>query len=206
MATFSHSIGPEPYPDGYASVTSYAIHDNMGSPYRIEVDSKAKTLKVFMQRPSTTDEESKTTSEQLLKQHRYSHIWPGIDTEKPQWTGNTILFRDQETNKLIWIGNDGVQQLLLPDDEEILILFSAIGNNDVPYAYAIGTKNTYLLSEAQYIPTRAVSIDQLLGRDKLYDDYYAGSFRTTSKCMTKGRMMRVLASRECPWDLSCKPW
>lgn len=194
--TFPHGVG---YGE-YAWIVNYTIHDNMGDPYRVEVDSKNKSLKIFMLPCKAPCAETQIKSEKFLKRYDYSKIWIGVDTEVPQWSGNTILFQERSTGKLIWIGNHGIEELHLPKGEEILVLFSPVGNNDVPYTYAVGKKNIYLLLEGAYAPLEAIDVRSIFNYfSDVYDNYYAN--KSVYKQMEP---FTELASRDCPWDGSCK--
>jgi len=51
--------------------------------------------------------------------------------------------------------------------EKIIKFVSPIGNNDVPYHYAIGENNTYLLLEKIYIVNSLLDLN-----DDIYQQYY----------------------------------
>ena len=136
--TFPHGVGY----GYYASIINYNIHDNGGNPYRVEVDEDKKTLKIFM-KPYDSKTENELPEKFLTKYNL--EVRPGIDLEHPQWAGNTILFLNRQ-KEYIWISNHGIYQIEFPKDEQILALFSEVGNNDVPYAYAVGKQNIYYLS------------------------------------------------------------
>jgi len=49
------------------------------------------------------------------------------------WTlGNTILF-EKPNKKLILVGSQGVSEIELPSDENVVRFVSFVGMNDVPY-------------------------------------------------------------------------
>lgn len=59
-----------------------------------------------------------------------------------KYDGNTILIQT-EKNMFIYIQRD-IEEYII--DDTILDYYSPIGNNDVPYPYAIGEKNIYLFT------------------------------------------------------------
>ena len=54
--------------------------------------------------------------------------------------------------------------------DEIVDYMSFVGNSDVPYPYAIGTENTYLMIEDVFIPNKELKV---FGNEDPYEIYYA---------------------------------
>lgn len=189
--TFPHGVGME----HYTPVVNYSIHDNGGSPYRVEVDKDKKRLSIFMR--LSEEENEDVESEKYLTSYEFSDIWIGIDVENPQWQGNTILFREKTSKRYIWIGNRGILRVFIPPSERIITLFSPVGNNDVTYAYAVGHERIYLLLENESVATSDVSIDSLL--PDIYEDRCAGTLKNVLKMETPF----VIAERDCPWTGQC---
>jgi hypothetical protein len=260
--TFVHGVGA----GFYADLINYSIHDNGGSPYRVQVDHDKETATVWMQlSPPTEDGEdseeyNKETDdlylsddssspfllnknyiqrEKYLTTFQFSNIWIGVDSVHPQWSGNTILLRTAPTTSgsggssgtrgqmYILIGNRGILIVDIPDDEEIYILFSPVGENDVPSEYAVGKNRIYLFEESVSLPTSQVPLSLILStggssddyRD-IYDEYYRNDTRETcnepsSSSSSKEKKKHnckfdkmkpsiQLVDRDCPWTGSCK--
>lgn len=234
----------------YANIVNYSIHDNGGSPYRVQVNEGDSTATVFMQIIAPDEDEKgynkKTDSlyssvesftpnknyrqrEKYLTTFKFSSIWIGVEPTKPQWMGNTILLKVIETDteqlikpKYVLIGNRGIEIVDIPDDEEIYILFSPIGNNDVPYEYAVGRNRIYLFEESISMPTNQVPLSLILSatttnNGDIYDEYYRCSVKINDKSKNKINNKKhknceyikmkpniEIADRDCPWNGSCK--
>ena len=85
--------------------------------------------------------------------------------KEPFALGNSILIKLSK-HKYISIGWK-VEEFKTED--EIVKYVSPIGNSDVPYPYAIGTKYTYLMIENIYIENEFLKI---YGNEDPYDVYY----------------------------------
>lgn len=82
-----------------------------------------------------------------IKKFQHVFIGDNIKNKSLESIGNSILI-NMEKNVYIYIG----QQIYKFDTKDIILDYkSPIGNNDVPYPYAIGGTYTYLLSEKVYI-------------------------------------------------------
>jgi hypothetical protein len=88
-----------------------------------------------------------------------------VDIDNPP-IGNTLLFKiDKDT--YMYIG-EKINLFTLLDDE-IVDYKSPVGNSDVPYPYAVGKKNTYLMIEDVYIKNSEKTGDP-------YKQYYTADF------------------------------
>lgn len=135
----------------------YKIHDNFGRPFKVEID---KDIKIF-----ANDE----TNKLILVLKKYEEIFIG----KPD--GNSILIK-LSVHRYIYIGYI-IYSFSIPD--EIISYKSPIGNNDVPYPYAIGTRYTYLMIEDIFLP------NQMIGTNSPYDVYYGLILNITNKKLKK---------------------
>jgi len=136
---------------GATEQRTYMVHDNGGRPFRVEIFSNTE-LCIYKQ---STNAEKGFPYEPYLKQ-TCQEIWIGQSPEcimtivgggfGPAFDGNTILYR-LPADKLLYvhIGRDLWQfEALAP----IVSFVSPVGNNDVPYPYAIDSKGiTYLIVE-----------------------------------------------------------
>lgn len=111
------------------------------------------------------DDYDNNNSTQLIKISHYKKIFIGIDNN-PDDDGNSILIQLSD-NKYVSIGFNIVTFEI---DDQIINHYSPIGNNDVPYPYFVGEKNTYLILENQYISNDKIINDGTI--DYPYNQYY----------------------------------
>jgi len=164
----------------------YLIHDNGGIPFTCYVSPNV----VLIYLTEINDKLKKPTIGELIfvfskyknifigrnKQNKLLHFGKKIsnlDSEcktayldilsKKFEEGNSILI-EIDTNKYVFVSS--VIQTF-KTKEKIINYFSPIGNNDVPYVYALSDKYTYLLSEMSCIEninrTSMNPYDQLYG-------------------------------------------
>lgn len=137
----------------------YHTHDNRGRPFRVTVE--AQTVKVHQLLGGLWENGAEYGVEPV---HSWEclRIMIGQSTGNdlvntfdhgPQCDGNSILLELE--NRYVFIGHEVYE--FTPTDT-ILRFSSPIGNNDVPYAYAVGTQYSYLLSDALMIPNEEVPI------------------------------------------------
>ncbi len=129
-------------------INIYYIHDNGGRPYKVEIDNNKNTLTVF-----DNIEDSKTYKKNIYSS-KYTNIWigksPKIEMTEysggygKKFDGNTILI---ETGNLEYV-YIGEHILSFKSISPIKKYISPVGNNDVPYPYAIDNEGyIYLLIE-----------------------------------------------------------
>jgi hypothetical protein len=70
---------------------------------------------------------------------------PFVDDAGPDCDGNTILVKPTSENEYIYIG-DGIKEF--KTNEPVVHYQSPIGNNDVPYPFAITESYIYLMLES----------------------------------------------------------
>ena len=116
---------------------AYTVHDNGGRPFKVFV---TKTEVVIF---AETDEERKEYNKRVLTIKDYSNIFIGRGTGAGWQVGNSILV-EVKPGTYVFIGWNVYSFKI---NEVIKKYVSPIGNSDVPYPYAIGTKNTYLMTE-----------------------------------------------------------
>jgi hypothetical protein len=138
----------------------YMIHDNMDRPFKVTI-TKNK-IKIYKHKPYTGD--SSDFDEDDIEQYNvlimtienYISVFIGEDPEYEEFKGNNILVHIGEKNKINkYIMIDG-RIYSFKIKEKILDFKSPVGNSDVPYSYAIGEKNTYLMTFNQYIPNDVI--------------------------------------------------
>lgn len=151
----------------------YFTHANGGRPF--EVEDYGNKVIVYKQ---TYEEEDDIPfhwiREKKLFEIPYKKIFVGdndLNYEKyvkkgKGSKGNSILLKHKEKNKYTYIGSD-IREFKTINGDLIKKYYSPIGNNDVPYPYAIGEKYTYLMIEQVYIPNE--KLDFTLD---IYGQYY----------------------------------
>lgn len=104
---------------------------------------------------------------------------PSYDLEKGSGRGNTILLQTSK-RAYTYIG-DGIRSFSTKDEDVIQNYYSPVGNNAVPYPYAIGNKYVYLMLDNTYEPVE----DFDLTKD-VYTQYYGwNSHNSDSDSETK---------------------
>lgn len=134
---------------------TYYTHNNGGRPYKVNVDTSVKRIQVHA---SSNDHENpdEETYEECVCNEEYNTIFIGKSKRNAMTTfsggggkdfaGNTILIkRITGDNEYVYIGE---RVLIFHTYSPIVKYESPVGNNDVPYPYAIDTfGNYYLLIE-----------------------------------------------------------
>ena len=90
---------------------------------------------------------------------------PSYDLEKGSGRGNTILLQTSK-HSYTYIG-DGIRSFSTKDEDVIQNYYSPVGNNAVPYPYAIGNKNVYLMLDDTYEPVENFDLTK-----DVYTQYY----------------------------------
>jgi hypothetical protein len=128
------------------------IHDNGNKPFLVEIHPNE--ILVYKYKFILTELEKTTfKGEYIIIDYPYSFknyvkCFVGKDNgiEPKKHHGNSILIQMNKTD-YIYIGE---RIIMFKLDEQIVSFYSPIGNNDVPYPYAVGEKNTYLMIEYYY--------------------------------------------------------
>jgi hypothetical protein len=121
---------------------SYIIHDNGGEPFEVKVDNGA--VIVYHHEEGDTE---------IWRHASPQHIFLGEDPyseKKDKDIGNSVLVKIDKNN-YVFIGKEIFS---FKTTDEIKTFVSPIGNSDVPYPYAIGTKFVYLLIENVFFPVK----------------------------------------------------
>lgn len=127
----------------------YEIHDNGGVPFVVFVSGNTATI---IDNVYNEETDSRSLGKELLKVS-FKQCWPGGNDEKLKMygpkkaadKGNSILL-DLRKGMYMFIGQM-VYTFEVEKGDEIQNYYSPIGNNDVPYPYAIGKTHTYLMIE-----------------------------------------------------------
>jgi hypothetical protein len=169
---------------------TYYTHNNGGRPYKVNVNISVKRIQVYA---SSNEHENpdEDTYEECVFNEEYEIIFIGKSKRNAMTTfsggfgkdfdGNTILIkRITGENEYVYFGE---RVLVFHTYSPIVTYESPVGNNDVPYPYAIDTEeNYYLMIE------RAILISPIIPRNTdVYSYYY-------SDMKVKGMMMVVTQS------------
>lgn len=144
--------------DHIPKIEKYLIHDNGGRPFKVKIIDTS----IYIYKVKYDDDCNATYNEMILSILTYKNIFIGDDPGYPQFKGNSILIQI-DARKYIYVG---WYIYSFKIDDTITSYYSRIGNSDVPYPYAVGTKNTYLMSEHVYIPNETIRYNDP------YDQYY----------------------------------
>jgi hypothetical protein len=145
----------------------YQIHDNGGRPFTVEDIPSQKTAVLYA---NSVDENDTSIVKALkeLKRMKYHWICFG-DPKSKQFgeyeKGSTVLIQ-KEKNEYYYVARSVMRFSLAPGDEVDTFL-NPIGNNDVPYASIIGTKNVYFLIEQLMLPLSMIDTTK-----DLYEQLY----------------------------------
>lgn len=150
-------------------IKTYYIHDNGGRPFKVIVDNNKKIATIFI-----------NTDYKGIYDHfidlSFKKIFignsPSIEMTKfsagygKQFNGNSILLHIND-NKYMYIG-DTIYKFKTKN--KIVKYVSPVGNNDVPYPYAIDDKQNYYLMIEHVIITN--SYNELSDYEEPYEYYY----------------------------------
>lgn len=159
-------------------IKSCSIHDNGGVPFIVEITDDAIYIYSNSNSNSTHSEDDyKTVKGELLYQtpFPYEKVWIGDNdlnhdnyTEKDIYPGNSILVH-LSGNTYMYIGSE-IYNFDVEEGDHIVSYFSPVGNNDVPYPYAIGEKMIYFMLEQKVVPIDSFDIKSDCYR-QFYDQY-----------------------------------
>ena len=153
-----------------SSAKRYEIHDNGGRPFLVDDfgDHVVVYSQTFNMNTDDYDEPVK------LFDKKYKKIYVG---DKPMWQvpgnwgpgfkGNSILL-ELTGNTYIYIGSE-IYEFNPVSGDTIIEYWSEVGNNDVPYPYAIGKTHVYILIDGEQ---KSVPIDYFNLQEDVYKQYY----------------------------------
>jgi hypothetical protein len=128
----------------------------------------------------------------VVKPTPYNKIFVGKSPkEGRQFDGNSMLFELSPFNYM-YIGES---VYTFKTSDVIKKYVSRVGNNDVPYPYAVGTDNTYLMIENVFIPNSVIS--------QAKSDPYEYLYECFSVCVNANKRKEHVRSecrKECKKD------
>lgn len=152
---------------------SYEIHDNCGRPFLVNVHEKNRQVEIYKSDSIISDSDDEQDNKQnnkkscetydvLVKTITYEHIFIGVGDDmgdngykEDDIIGNSILVQINK-QKYMYIGSTIFS---FSTQDEIIDYFSPIGQNDIPFPYAIGKTYTYLMAEKKYIHNEKLKVE-----------------------------------------------
>jgi hypothetical protein len=161
---------PKSYPaDKITKSTSFLTLDNGGRSFNVVLTPTS--FSVFKRRQITKKERSDNKGDWeildkiidglkydvcVVRPTKYIRVFVGVSPDHGQkFAGNSILVQLNK-KKYMFIGEQ-IDTFEVNDD--IVGYLSPVGNSGVPYPYAVGVKNTYLMIEDTYLPNNMITED-----------------------------------------------
>ena len=131
---------------------SYHIHHNGAVPFRVTVSEDL--IEIFRVNLEENDEgDFEETERELIREvTEFRDVFIGKDPSNSEADGNSILIQIKPKTYMFI----GESIYTFSPFDQITDFRSPIGNSDVPYPYAVGEKNIYLLIEQVYVPKSSV--------------------------------------------------
>lgn len=137
----------------------YLIHDNGGRPFRVSIDKNHVSVRKITKSYQGYEQKN-------IWEADFDRVWIGKSPKNsvtsfgggygPEFDGNSILVKLKTPEKKYDYVHIAAQIIGFHPQAPIVGFSSPVGNNDVPYPWAIDQKgNTYLLSEDVYIQAEA---------------------------------------------------
>ena len=136
-------------------ITKYMIHDNGGRPFIVDDTKSEKNAVVYktkyVEKGDTYERSTKVLTTPYERIFVGDNLLKDPHYEEVGWAkGNSLLLQISE-NKYVYVG-DCVFSFEPVDEDTLVKYYSPVGNNDVPYPYAVGKKFVYLLWDKSYYP------------------------------------------------------
>jgi hypothetical protein len=132
----------------------YITLDNGGQSFKVCFN----TRRFWVFKPKNKNADKLVYDNFVVKPTSYSEVFVGKSPKNkmtlfsgghgPRFDGNSMLF-ELKKHTYMYIG-EVVSTFTIPDTIESYV--SPVGNSGVPYPYAVGTQNTYLLKENMFVP------------------------------------------------------
>lgn len=123
----------------------YYTHDNGHRPFQVIINKNNGSTNIIINKyDSDNDDDDNDESchykNNIMKIDNFIGYWYGYDTSIDEMHGNTILIK-LAVNKYIFIGSEIYR--FKTHNDEIIDYVSPVGNSDVPYPVAYGSKFVY---------------------------------------------------------------
>ena len=129
------------------------IHDNGGRPFIVDDTKSEKNAVVY--KTKLVDDEYERGAKVLTTS--YERIFVGDNllkdnrSEELGWAKGNSLLLQISGKRYVHVG-DCVFSFEPVEGDAIVKYYSPVGNNDVPYPYAVGKKNVYFMWDKTYYP------------------------------------------------------
>jgi hypothetical protein len=170
-----------------SQVQTYETHCNGGRPFSVTID-KSKGVSIHV------GESTKKKLFRTISKSEISKIFVGVDQnlqKSMETRGNSILI-EMKTGEYLFIG---CEIFTFETKNPIVSYHSPIGNNDIPYPYAVDSKkNSYLLLENVIVPPSTL-LDEYLenGVEDIYNFY---EDERKHRAFNKLKNKKMLVSRQ----------
>ena len=187
----------EGFPDDKFDKTHQNIEVNTydcgGMPFKVVISPRHKTVKVFKRVFDDDDDTEIKMLRVVMKPTKYKRIFVGRGSENDKYYGNSVLFQlASDPRTYVFAGGDIYS---FRPSENILSYRSDMGNSGVPYPFAVGSENTYLMIEKVFIPNRMLYTDEN-GKMGPYEQYYGHDAKSKSEKARRRHRMDTL-EKEC---------
>jgi hypothetical protein len=179
---------------------SYAIHDNGGRPFRVDIQGNKVTVYMTKVTFEKVDGEFKdiihppkqilefTTDAVFVGKKSPGGGYDGLKPKEAE--GNTVLLEVGE--KYVYIGSE-IYQFSPIKGDSIEKYYSDVGNSDVPYPYAIGKTHVYIMLDKVAVEKSFFDM-----KKKIYEQYYEATtyFKDRMRAMSKEEKSEARARME----------
>lgn len=185
-------------------VKTYLIHDNGGRPFKVVINQYVSIYK-YTGYNETTNKETYSQDPIIILQN-INNIFVGKSHENemtkfsdgygPDFDGNSILIH-VKNNEYIYIGSKIFRFYSFSD---IIDYKSPVGNNDVPYPYAIDKENNYyLMIEDVVINKKSTNFDDP------YNYYYNLKLSTPKEINGKKIKFFYIGNKKYNFSFNSRP-
>lgn len=147
----------------HMTMATYQIHNNGSIPYIVEVSPTKVIIK--KRNPNFNVLPDQMVYVNFREYNNYRKILIGKDFRLADFIQNEQLDYERQDGNSILINHHGKKYTHIGSEiydfdaqDDIVDYFSPVGNNDVPYPYAIGEKYIYLMLEKKYILKELINI------------------------------------------------
>jgi hypothetical protein len=159
----------------------YKIHDNGGRPFFVEIHGNRVSVSKNMDTFKVVDGEfidipapakplfTKTVDEIFIGKKSPTGGYDGLTPSEAE--GNSILLKIG--SKYLYIG-DEIYEFVPMEGDTIVSYYSNIGNNDVPYPYAVGKTHVYIMLDKKAVEKSYFDFKPDI--DDIYTQYYYDTY------------------------------
>ncbi|HNO22613.1 MAG TPA: hypothetical protein PKK94_06520 [Leptospiraceae bacterium] len=166
----------------------YFMHDNGGRPFvvylskeKISVYREVQNKFYVREKDRVWDSDRKNAwfyIEHVVTKKNFEKVWVGksisndmtkwVKTDTKEFLGNSILVK-LNASRYLFIGESVFE---FTPNEEIQTFYSPVGNNDVPYPYAIGEEYVYFMIERKRLPISEFKEFTEYVKKNAYNEFY----------------------------------